>query len=302
MSGDLGSDVVLHHGDALVVLPTLPDASVDAVVTDPPYACVDRPYGYWTEEEWFALMKPVVRECRRILKPHGSAVFIIQPNSEKVGRMRPWVWDFLAWACREWNVVQDHYWWNHAAPPTVHTHRTRGLMRPSVKMDVWLGDPDCYRNQDEVLLPAADATKSDKRTDRHELNRYPSGQTMRKGRALQAFRDRGGVTPFNLLVYSNSDSVSSAGAEGHGAGTPEPLCDWWIRYLTHPGDTVLDPFCGTGTTGRAALRLRRKFIGIEQVAEYHAIAERLLAEPPMPLFDAIGEPDVPRQTSMFQGL
>jgi DNA modification methylase len=292
------SDAILHLGDCCVVLPTLPDASVDAVVTDPPYPCIKRSYGYWTEEEWFALMKPVVRECRRVLKPHGSAVFVLQPNSEKVGRMRPWLFDFQAWCCREWNMVQDHYWWNFTASPTVHAHRENGLARPSVKHCIWLGNPDCYRNQSAVLWTESDRNKAMMK-ESMALSMFPSGLSCRRQRMALVAAERGGSTPFNLLPMSNGNSSSSAGSEGHGAGTPEPLCDWWLRYITRPGDTVLDPFCGTGTTGRAALRLHRRFIGIEAVPEYHAIAERLLAGPILPLFDAVPEAQLPRQSTLF---
>jgi DNA modification methylase len=55
-------------GDCLDVLPTIPDASVDAVITDPPYPHIRRDYGTWTTEEWWALIvEGVVPEVRRIL-------------------------------------------------------------------------------------------------------------------------------------------------------------------------------------------------------------------------------------------
>ncbi|MDI9585869.1 MAG: DNA methyltransferase, partial [Acidobacteriota bacterium] len=99
---------VVHCGDCLDLLKQIPDQSIDAVITDPPYAEVKRDYGRWTESEWWALIvEGVVPEVRRILKPTGSAVFIIQPNSRKVGSMRGWVFEFMAWVCREWNMVQD---------------------------------------------------------------------------------------------------------------------------------------------------------------------------------------------------
>lgn len=79
------------EGDCREVLPTLPSASVDCVITDPPYPHIRRSYGYWTEAEWFDLMRAVVPQCMRVLKPTGSAVFILQPNSERVGRMRLWL-------------------------------------------------------------------------------------------------------------------------------------------------------------------------------------------------------------------
>ena len=266
-------EYVLHHGDCLEVLRTLADSSVDAVVTDPPYAEIDRDYGRFTESQWHILMDSVVLECRRILKPTGSAVFILQPNSEKVGRMRPWLWEFMAKWSREWNMIQDAWWWNHCTPPTVHCQRKRGLMRPSLKACVWLGESDCFRDQSSVLISPAESTKNDKRTSRLDIGYSPSGLSMRHGRALAAFRERGGATPFNIVVCGNSDSSKGSGAYGHGAGTPLPLAEWWTKYISPEGGTVLDPFCGAGTMGLAAVNLGRNFIGIEREAEYVEIAK-----------------------------
>ena len=86
-----------------------------------------------SEAEWHELMKTVVTECRRVLKPKGSAVFVLGPNSEKVGKMRLWLWEFVAWAGREWNLVQDCYWWAIDVLPLGGISRKQGLMRPSVK-------------------------------------------------------------------------------------------------------------------------------------------------------------------------
>lgn len=265
----------LHHGDALDVLRGLPDASVDAVVTDPPYPEIDRPYGRMTEAEWHTLMRGVVGEVRRLLKPRGSAVFILQPNSERVGRMRPWLWEFMAWTAREWNQVQDAWWWNPVVAPTIHCQRKRGLMRPSVKAAVWLGDPECYRAQDRVLWTQSDANAAEARENR-ALRRFPSGQTMRNGRCAAVADERGGVTPFNLLPVSNSSSSESTGHHGHGAGTPLPLAAWWTRYICPDGGVLLDPFTGSGTMGIAALQHGASFIGVEKMPEYVEIARRRL--------------------------
>jgi DNA modification methylase len=252
----------LRCGDCRELLMTLADASVDVVVCDPPYPCVDRSYGKLSEDQWSDLMHEVVRQCRRILRQRGSAVIILQPNSRKVGSMRGWLWRFLAWCCEEWNVVQDHYWWNHATPPTVHCQRRIGLMRPSVKYCVWLGEPDCRRNQDEILWNES-LSNAAKRKQSDALRVHPSGLSMRAKRCGTAALVRGGSTPFNLLPLANSDSVTSAGAAGHGAGTPRRLAEYWIRYLSAPDDTVLDPFCGVGTIPLEAVRLGRRAIGFE---------------------------------------
>ena len=74
--------------------------TVDAIITDPIYPEVHREYGRISEGDWHAMMRDVVTECRRVLKPKGSAVFIFQPNYEKIGKMRLWLWEFMAWAGR----------------------------------------------------------------------------------------------------------------------------------------------------------------------------------------------------------
>ena len=275
--------VTIYHGDCRDVLPLLAPVSIDAFVSDPPYPEIDRDYGRLTEPDWQALMLAVVNEARRTLVPHGSAVFVLQPNSERVGRMRPWLWEFMAWTARDWNQVQDAWWWNFATPPTVHCHRDRGLMRPSIKACVWLGDADCYRDQGAVLLPPADSTDLDKRVTRHELGYSPSGLSMRHGRALAAYRERGGVTPFNVMVMANSDAVDGSGSHGHGAGTPLELAQWWIRYVSPWGGVICDPFNGVGTMAIAAQQSGRRFIGIEQSEAYCAMAVRRLQQGMLPL-------------------
>ncbi len=266
----------LHEGDCRDVLPTIPAASIDAVICDPPYPCIRRSYGTLTEAQWHDLMHAVVRECRRVLRPHGSAVFVLQPNSRKVGSMRAWLWQFMAWCCEEWNMVQDAWWWNINTAPTVHCQRTRGLMRPSLKACVWVGNPDCYRDQTSVLMDPSPNTISHNRLSDDRLDRSPSGHHGRFKTRLGVFRERGGVVPFNVQAVGNHAGGDLAGNHGHGAGTPLALTDWWIRYLTRPGSIVLDPFCGSGTTGVAALKRNRSFIGIEQVPEYVAISRKRL--------------------------
>jgi len=261
-------------GDAIEVLKSLPDNSVDAVITDPPYAEVNRDYGRWTEQEWLSLMRDIVFECRRVLKPKGSAVFILQPNSSKLGSMRLWLWRFMLETGESWNIVQDAYWWNYTAMPLVHSHKKVGLLKGSVKPCVWVGDPDCYRDQESVLCEPADLKATKRRAERLEGTRRirPSGASMDETRCAQLVLDRGGVAPFNLLPFSNANSVSSSGSHGHGAGTPIELAKWWIRYLCPENGVILDPFMGAGTMALAAIEQNRDFIGVEKDPGYHAIA------------------------------
>ncbi|QDV37579.1 DNA N-6-adenine-methyltransferase [Tautonia plasticadhaerens] len=264
----------LIHGDCREALKSLPDASVDAVVTDPIYPEVDREYGRITEADWHDLMRVVVAECRRLLKPKGSMVVVIQPNYERVGRMRLWPWEFLLRAGREWNLVQDAYWWAVDAMPLTGTNRKQGLMRHSVKLCVWLGPPDCYRNQDNVLWTPSETTSARNRADM-AMRTSSIGRTYRNGRIAGAADERGGTTPFNLLPVAVG---AQGGTGGHPAATPYDVAAWWCRYLLPEGGVLLDPFCGSGTMLQAALdHGASRVIGIEKEAKYLEIARRRIS-------------------------
>ena len=177
-------------------------------------------------------------------------MFIIQPNFDTLGKMRLWAYDFVAWAGREWNLVQDAYWWCVNAMPTRATYRTVGLMRQSVKWCIWLR-----------RMPTASATKMPSFGSRLTPQRLtklfrpmPAQFTQRPygsarqggGRRLR----RGGSTPFNVLPIPGAGPAEQ---NGHPASTPYELAAWWCRYLLPKDGVLLDPMCGSGSILAAAL-------------------------------------------------
>jgi site-specific DNA-methyltransferase (cytosine-N4-specific) len=267
----------IYQGECVELMQQLQAESVDCVITDPPYPCISRDYGTLSEAEWHELMRRVCTEIRRILKPHGSAMILLQPNFEKLGKMRPWLWEFLAEQARQWNVIQDAYYWNITTPPTAGA-TTAGLMRGSIKYCVWLGPPDAYRNQDAVLWEESQGNRTARLSRRANNRQYmPSGHSFNDSVARSA-AGRGGVTPFNVLPMSPANSRSSGGAYGHPAATPDQLADWWIRYICPEQGTILDPFAGSGSIGIAAQRRQRQYIGIEQDESYCDIAAKRLSQ------------------------
>ena len=266
----------LIHGDCRKEMKKIGTGTIDAIICDPIYPEVNRAYGRITEKEWHEVMRQVINESRRVLKPKGSAVFILQPNYEKIGKMRLWLWDFVAWAGREWNLVQDAWWWAVDAMPLVGANRKIGLMRQSVKMCVWLGSPDCYRNQDGVLWTPSDTTSARHRAD-IALRTSPSGKAYRNSTIAKAADERGGTTPFNCIPIPVG-GTSGAGHE-HPAVTPYDVAAWWCRYLLPPGGVLLDPFCGSGTMLLAGLdHGASKVIGIEKEAKYLKTARKRIDE------------------------
>ncbi len=270
--------IELLNGDCLDVLATLPDNSIDAIVTDPPYPHVKRDYGVWSGDEWLEMMQQVTSQIKRILKPEGSAVFVLQPNIDPQHGLRRWLFDYYAWLFDNWQIIQDAYWWNHSTLPTASA-LNYASMRGSVKPCFWFGNPGAYHNQIDALWSESAANAEKRLKNKSSIREYlPSGNTINKKVMTQAAVTRGGVTPFNLLPIANTDSANSSGSHGHGAGTPLLLADWWTRFISPPGGVILDPFMGAGTMGIAAVMNGRSFIGIEKMPEYFEIARNRISQ------------------------
>jgi site-specific DNA-methyltransferase (adenine-specific) len=93
--------------------------------------------------------------------------------------------------------------------------------------------------------------------------------------------DSGGASRF---LYVAKASRSERAGSSHPTMKPVALMRWLVKLVTQPGDLVLDPFAGSGTTGMACVLESREFIGIEREPEYAAIAERRIANALGPLF------------------
>ena len=109
-----------------------------------------------------------------------------------------------------------------------------------------------------------DGYKSAKRPSQHEIG--PHFQ-----------RDNGGAIPPNLLTVPNTRSYDDylfrcreAGLPIHPARFPPELPDFFIRFLTKPGQLVVDPFAGSNVTGQVAEGLKRNWLSIEINADYVA--------------------------------
>ena len=79
-----------------------------------------------------------------------------------------------------------------------------------------------------------------------------------------------------VYKFMKQQPSDSHGGVEHPTRKPEALMDALVRDFTDPGDLILDPFAGSGTTGVAAIRLGRRFIGWERDPKYHAIAMKRL--------------------------
>jgi DNA modification methylase len=123
--------------------------------------------------------------------------------------------------------------------------------------------------QDEVRVPvgswAETRLKNLSETDKvRDNSKVGSGF----GKNVSSWVGRDTVYPNNVLMLA-----TESGNKSHSAVFPVSLPSWFIKLFTVPGDVVLDPFFGSGTTGVAAMRLDRNSIGIEILDEYLDLAE-----------------------------
>lgn len=229
-------DIKLFRGDALEILPSLEERSVDLIFADPPYnlsgtnhltcksgklAPCDK--GTWDQiEDIHEFNKRWIEECVRVLKDEGTIwISGTLHNHPSIGMILK---QLNLW------IINDIIWFKPNAPPLIQKNR----FVPSTEL-IWV------------------ASKSKRYYFNYEMATYlGQGKQMRNLWEIPAERHK---TP-------------------HPTEKPEKLLERIILVGSREGDTILDPFMGSGTTGVVAKRFNRNFIGIEIEEEYFQIAQR----------------------------
>lgn len=267
----------LYCADSLDFMRTLPDDSVDIVVTSPPYALhFKKEYGNVSQQEYLEWFLPFAHEIKRIIKPSGSFVLNIGGSWQPGSPVRSlYHYRTLLALVDEigFDLAQEFFWFNPAKMPApaewVNVRRIR--VKDSVEYIFWLvKDPMAKADNRKVLQPySPDMKRLIKRGIKNTIR--PSGHMIKGSFAT----DQGGAIPSNLIQSGNNESNSSyiknskiAGNKIHPARFPAELPRFFIEFLTDPEDLVLDPFAGSNTTGFVAESLKRKWIGIEIRDDY----------------------------------
>lgn len=278
----------LFCADSLEFMRRLPNDSVDLVVTSPPYALhFKKDYGNASQREYVSWLLPFAKEIKRVIKPTGSFVLNLggawQPGSpiRSLYHYRTLIAlvDDIGF-----DLAQELFWFNPAKMPApaewVNVRRIR--VKDSVEYIFWLvKDPMANADNRRVLQAySEDMKRLIKRGVKQTVR--PSGHVINGSFAS----DKGGSIPSNLIQCGNNESNSSyikgskqLGNKVHPARFPAELPRFFIEFLTNPGDSVLDPFAGSNTTGYVAECLKRKWTGVEIRSDY-AMESRLRFERP----------------------
>lgn len=242
MREEIIGDARLILGDCLEVLPGMEAGSVDAIITDIPYGT--------TACSWDTIIPfpDLWRVVKHILKPRGVFVTTAsQPFTSALVMSNP------GWFRYEWI-------WDKKLP-TGFLDANRKPMKRHENIIIFAAGKHTYNPQKWHGKPY----KKGKRALTSVYSEY---------RCEPGLNETGERYPTTILEFSNANR----NGDGHPTQKPVALYEYLIYTYTGPGELVADITMGSGTTGVAALRLSRKFIGIEIAPEYFDIACRRIEQ------------------------
>jgi DNA modification methylase len=247
----------IHHGDCREVLAQLPPRSVDMIFADPPYNLqlrqelwrpnmtrVDAVDDAWDQFADFATYDQFTREwlnACRRVLKETGTIWVIG-TYHNIYRVGALMQDLGFW------ILNDVVWVKTNPMP-----QFRGVR---------------FTNAHETLLWCA-RSREQKRYTFH----YHAMKHMNDDKQMRS--------DWELPLCTGAERLKVNGTKAHTTQKPEALLYRVILASSNPGDVVLDPFFGTGTTGAVARRLNRRYIGIEREQAYVEVArERIAAVQP----------------------
>ncbi|MEX0957613.1 MAG: site-specific DNA-methyltransferase [Rhizobiaceae bacterium] len=246
-------------GDCVAALEKLPEHSIDAIFADPPYnlqlngdlhrpdqSKVDAVDDHWDRFADFAAYDAFTRAwllaCRRVLKPSGT-IWVIG-SYHNIFRVGAAMQDLGFW------ILNDVVWRKTNPMPNFRGRR--------------------FQNAHETMIWASRAASAKGYTFNYEAMKAANDDVQMRSDWL-------------FPICTGGERLKDAnGAKAHPTQKPEALLARILMSSTKPGDIVLDPFFGTGTTGAVARKLGRHFVGCEREQTYiDAARARIASVEPM---------------------
>jgi DNA modification methylase len=269
----------LYVGDCEEILKNIPDNSVDLIFTSPPYADQRKnTYGGIHPDKYVEWFLPKTEQMLRVLKPTGTFVLNIK---EKVvnGERSTYVLELiLAMKKQGWFWTEEFIWHKKNSYPGKWPNRFRDSWERLLQFNK---NKKFNMYQDEVMVPMGDWAKTRlSRLSKTDRKRDESKVGSGFGKNVSNWLNRDKAYPTNVLHLA-----TECNNKNHSAAFPEGLPAWFIKLFTKEGDTVLDPFMGSGTTNIVANRMRRNSIGIEILPEYYEMVKSQLSPVEAYLFE-----------------
>lgn len=249
----------IYHGDCMDLLKSLPDESLDLIVTSPPYNINKFKDDRKPLEDYLNWQKEVITECHRALKPTGSIFWQVGTYVDKIGSHIPLDIKFFPIFESLGMFPRNRIVW--LRPHGLHAEKKFAGRHETI---LWFTKTSDYKFfLDPIRVPQKYANKKSYRGDnKGELTCDPFG------------KNPGDVWAFRNVRHNHDEDTN------HPTQFPQDLIERILLSSTEVGDVVLDPFMGVGTTALVAQRFNRFFCGAELEDEYVTIANQLLSGEP----------------------
>jgi site-specific DNA-methyltransferase (cytosine-N4-specific) len=251
-------------------------------MTSPPFALQrQKEYGNKSQEDYVEWLGGFASIILKKLKPSGSFVLDLGGAYEK-GKPSRSLYNFrvLLHFCDTigFHLAQDFYWFNPSKLPSPIEWVNKRKIRAKDSINtVWWFSKTEYPKADvtKVLVAYSERMKKLLKDPSgfYDAKKRPSGHDIGMGFG----KDNGGAIPSSLLQIPNSESNSSylsgcklLGIKAHPARFPPKVPEFFIRFLTDPGDLVVDIFAGSNTTGHVAECEGRKWVSFDENRAYIA--------------------------------
>lgn len=239
-------------------LQCLPENCVDLTVTSPPYDDLRTYKGFsWNFEA-------LAKELYRVTKPGGVIVWVVNDATVKGSETGTSFKQALAFKSIGFNLHDTMIWKKHGGP---YPKKNRYYASFEYMFIFSKGKPK------SVHLIAD-------RKNKHAGEKITATERQRDGSLVESQGRKKGkiIKPYGVRYNVWEMHQASGNQTGHPAVFPEKLAADHIISWSNPGDVVLDPFMGSGTTAVACIKTRRNYIGFECSAEYCKIAQKRIEE------------------------
>jgi site-specific DNA-methyltransferase (adenine-specific)/site-specific DNA-methyltransferase (cytosine-N4-specific) len=277
------SKTYLYCGDAKEQLKKLTDNSVDLIVTSPPYTDQRKnTYGGIHPDNYVEWFLPISQQLLRVLKPTGTFILNIK---EKVvnGERHTYVMELiLAMRKQGWLWTEEFIWHKKNSYPGKWSNRFRDSWERLLQFNK---EKKFNMYQEEVMVPMGEWAKSRlKNLSATDKIRDHSKVGSGFGKNISNWLNRDKAYPTNVLHLA-----TECNNKNHSAAFPEELPEWFIKLFTKQGDTVLDPFMGSGTTNIVAQKMQRNSIGIDILSEHYEMVCKAMLPLENVLFESLTE-------------
>jgi adenine-specific DNA-methyltransferase len=245
-----GSDLVLYPGDTLELLKTIPNGLINLVVTSPPYNLGKEYESKKSLSTYLDQQEEVIQECYRVLQENGSLCWQVG-NYVNNGEIIPLDLVLYPIFAKLGLHLRNRIIWHFG-------HGLHASKRFSGRYEVilWFTKSDQYTfNLDPVRVP----------------QKYPNKKYFKGPKKGELSGNPLGKNPSDIWDIPNV-KANHIEKTCHPCQFPVELIERLVLALTNPGDWVLDPYMGVGTSAIASLMHKRKSIGAEIMPEYFQIA------------------------------